>query len=95
MAVTGGAFEGVECAVGAGGHELAATVKGVTAKADGVVFEAFFVPSFVVGGVVVSCDNGLRVHHRLTSVQAVLGIFALGGDDIPKDFMPISSSCSS
>jgi len=49
VAVAGGAFEGVEGALGARRHELAAAVERVAADSDGVVLEALFVVS--LGGV--------------------------------------------
>lgn len=63
VAVTGGAFEGVEGSFGSGRHELAAAVESMAANTDGVVLQTLPVPGLAVGGVVVVVPRGLRNHH--------------------------------
>ena len=58
VAVTGGAFEGVEGTVGSGGHELAAAVERVASDGQRVVLEALPVPSLSAVS-----SSGVRSRH--------------------------------
>ena len=71
VAVTGNAFDCVECAVGAGGHELAAAVIGVAAEGGRVVAHALA----VLDDVVVGAERELLVE----GVMVVIVVGPVGG----------------